>query len=247
MKKITVLGLLLCTWIGGIFADEIDTISQSMPSDTVVHDRYTFSDFFDALEIPTTFGAAITPNGIESAGFNTCFRLGWRHHRRYGAFAFISYDTHSANYESLYLKDGRNICSGMVWYSEIGMAAGYRVPLVKDIHAFYNNPYDAPVNIYCAFQPEVTLAEVPIVSSYTDLDHTGEQLYQTTMEMTVVPSLRFYAGVEWFVLPRLSLFAEVSYIQHLMPTILEQAAMDKGMIKNPSGPITCGIGLSMFF
>jgi hypothetical protein len=42
-------------------------------------------------------------------------------------------------------------------------------------------------------------------------------------------------------------FAEASYTQHLMPTIIEQAAINKGEIKNPSGPITISVGLSLFF
>jgi hypothetical protein len=42
-------------------------------------------------------------------------------------------------------------------------------------------------------------------------------------------------------------FAEAAYTQHLMPTMIEQAAINKGDIKHPSGPITISIGLSLFF
>lgn len=35
---------------------------------------YTFSDFFDALDLPTVLGAGVTPNGIESATFNSSLR-----------------------------------------------------------------------------------------------------------------------------------------------------------------------------
>jgi hypothetical protein len=63
----------------------------------------------------------------------------------------------------------------------------------------------------------------------------------------VVPTLRFSAGVEWFIVHNFAIFAEASYTQHLMPTIIEQAAMDQGRISRPSGPITISLGLSLFF
>ena len=42
-------------------------------------------------------------------------------------------------------------------------------------------------------------------------------------------------------------FAEAAYTQHLMPTIIEQAAIKKGDISAPTGPLTFSIGLSLFF
>ena len=48
-------------------------------------------------------------------------------------------------------------------------------------------------------------------------------------------------------MPNFGVFAEASYTQHLMPTLIEQAAIRKGEIKQPSGPITISVGLSLFF
>jgi hypothetical protein len=53
--------------------------------------------------------------------------------------------------------------------------------------------------------------------------------------------------VEWFIFHNFAVFAEASYTQHLMPTIIEQAAMDRKEIKHPSGPLTFSVGLSLFF
>jgi hypothetical protein len=63
----------------------------------------------------------------------------------------------------------------------------------------------------------------------------------------VAPTLRMSAGVEWFIVPNFAVFAEVSYTQNIMPTIIESAAIEKGVIKHPSGPITISVGLSLFF
>jgi hypothetical protein len=63
----------------------------------------------------------------------------------------------------------------------------------------------------------------------------------------IVPTLRFSAGIEWFIFSNFAVFAEAAYTQHLVPTIIEQAAIDKKEIKKPSGPVTVSVGLSLFF
>jgi hypothetical protein len=63
----------------------------------------------------------------------------------------------------------------------------------------------------------------------------------------VIPHLRMSAGVEWFIFSNFGVFAEAAYTQHLVPTIIEQAAMDKQEIKGPSGNVTVSVGLSLFF
>ena len=106
MKKILlpILCTLLCV---GLFAqNEADT--QSPIANSQSSDKYTFGDFFDALDLPTVLGAGITPNGIEGATFNSAMRLGWRHHKNYGTFVYITYDTHSNKYDSLTIQ-GSNI------------------------------------------------------------------------------------------------------------------------------------------
>ena len=106
---------------------DVITVTNEAPKD-----KYTFGDFFDALDLPTVLGAGFTPNGIEGATFNSAMRLGWRHHKNYGTFVYITYDTHSNEYKDLKV-NGTNFRSGEVWYNEIGMSEGYRLPLVKDI------------------------------------------------------------------------------------------------------------------
>ena len=251
MNKILlpILCTLLCV---GLFAqNEADT--QSPIANSQSSDKYTFGDFFDALDLPTVLGAGITPNGIEGATFNSAMRLGWRHHKNYGTFVYITYDTHSNKYDSLTIQ-GSNIRSGEVWYNEIGISVGYRFPLVKDIKAFYENPYFHPWDFYVSVQPGVSIATVknlelyhPTLNDAITGDITAGPTYEMKNVDHVVPTLRFSAGVEWFIFHNFAIFAEAAYTQHLMPTIIEQAAMDKGKIKSPSGPITLSVGLSLFF
>lgn len=247
MKHLLILTA-LCSLSIGLFAENIATDNgRTAESDirfdsTTVKPRYTFGDFFDALDLPTVLGAGITPNGIEGATFNSSMRLGWRHHKSYGTFVFISFDTHSNTYDSLCIA-GTNVRTGEVWYYEIGMGVGYRIPLVKDIRAFYEKPYFNHWDFFVSVEPGVSIPYVKIVEP---LDGTGEA-YQLKDRFSAVPTLRFAAGVEWFIVHNFGVFAEAAYIQHLTPTIIEQAAIDQGRIKAPSGPIVLSIGLSLFF
>ena len=251
MKRLYTLlvGAIFCL---GLYAAESSSSAQKNAAQ-VKKDKYTFGDFFDALDLPTVLGVGFTPNGIESATFNSAMRLGWRHHKNYGTFVYITYDTHSNSYDSLYIS-GSNVCKGEVWYNEIGMSVGYRLPLVKDIRKFYENPYFHPWDFYMSIQPGISIATVKNMELYypslSDMV-TGAPLTAPMYDMQdvdhVVPTLRFSAGVEWFIFPNFGVFAEASYTQHLMPTIIEQAAINKGEIKNPSGPITISVGLSLFF
>lgn len=227
--------IVLCSvWSIGLFAQN-DSVH-------VQKDKYTFGDFFDALDLPTVLGVGITPNGVESATFNSAMRLGWRHHKNYGTFVYITYDTHSNTYDSLSIK-GTNVRNGEVWYNEVGMSVGYRFPLVKDIKAFYENPYFHPFDVFVSVQPGVTIATVKNIEV---LDAT-EPSYEMLNYDHVIPHLRMSAGVEWFIFSNFCVFAEAAYTQHLMPTIIEQAAMDKQEIKGPSGNVTVSVGLSLFF
>ena len=238
----------------GLFAQDNATTSQSdhqriASNVSEANKKYTFGDFFDALDLPTVLGAGITPNGIEGASFNSAMRLGWRHHKNYGTFVYITYDTHSNKYDSLVI-EGSNVVNGEVWYNEIGMSVGYRFPLVKDIKAFYENPYFHPWDLYVSVQPGVSIATVKnidILGEEARGDKAKEPAYEMKNIDHVVPTLRFSAGVEWFIFHNFAVFAEASYTQHLMPTIIEQAAIKQKQIKHPSGPLTFSIGLSLFF
>lgn len=240
-----------------------DSISGGVADSTTIQEkkRYTFGDFFDALDLPTVLGVGVTPNGIEGATFNSSMRLGWRHHKSYGVFVFISYDTHSNTYESLSV-GGTNVRSGEVWYNEIGMGLGYRIPLVKDIRTFYEKPYFNHWDFFVSVEPGVSIPKVKNVVPYESSDLGTSSLsgstegssiggssltYQLQDQLSAVPTLRFAAGVEWFIVHNFGVFAEVAYIQHLTPTVIEQAAIEKGQIKAPSGPIVVSIGLSLFF
>lgn len=236
MKKLTVT-LALCSAMSmGLFAQNFD--AQSVDT---VGDKYTFGDFFDALDLPTVLGVGFTPNGIESATFNSAMRLGWRHHKNYGTFVYITYDTHSNKYESLTI-EGSNICNGEVWYNEIGMSVGYRFPLVKDIKAFYQAPYFHPWDIFVSMQPGISIATVKNITSVG-----SEPIYSMENYDHIVPTLKFSAGVELFIFSNFAVFAEAAYTQHLMPTLIEKAAINNQDMKHPSGPITLSVGLSLFF
>lgn len=246
MKKFSIL-LVLCSAMSiGLFAQESMPITDSSAgasnseASITPQKKYTFGDFFDALDLPTVLGVGVTPNGIEGATFNSAMRLGWRHHKNYGTFVYITYDTHSNKYDSLCMQ-GSNIYSGEVWYNEIGMSVGYRFPLVKDIKAFYEDPYFHPWDMYVSVQPGVSIATVKNVIGLED------GAYDMGNVDHVVPTLRFSMGVEWFIMSNFGVFAEAAYTQHLLPTIIEQAAIEKGEIHHPSGPLTFSIGLSLFF
>ena len=240
MKKNSII-LVLCSMMSmGLFAE--NTTEQTATKNVETKEKYTFGDFFDALDLPTVLGVGVTPNGIEGATFNSAMRLGWRHHKNYGTFVYITYDTHSNTYDSLQVA-GSNIRNGEVWYNEVGMSVGYRFPLVKDIKAFYENPYFHPWDMYVSVQPGVSIATVKNIEDY----HGEGGGYKMQNYDHVVPTLRFSAGVEWFIFHNFAVFAEASYTQHLMPTIIEQAAMDRKEIKHPSGPLIFSIGLSLFF
>ena len=236
--------IVLCSVMSmGLFAQNDTTALKAQDG---VQDKYTFGDFFDALDLPTVIGVGITPNGIEGATFNTAMRLGWRHHKNYGTFVYITYDTHSNTYDSLHVQ-GSNVFKGEVWYNEIGMSVGYRFPLVKDIKAFYENPYFHPWDFYMSIQPGVSIATVKNITPEPLSSSTSEPSYTMSNYDHVVPTLRFSAGVEWFIFPNFGIFAEAAYTQHILPTIIEQAAMDRKEISRPSGPITLSLGLSLFF
>ncbi len=220
-------------------------LNDVQPPQDAARAKYTFGDFFDALDLPTVLGVGFTPNGIEGATFNSSMRLVWRHHKNYGVYAFISFDTHSNTYDSLRI-NGTNVRTGEVWYYEIGMGVGYRIPLVKDLRAFFQQPYFHNWDFFVSIEPGVSIPYVKTVeplASSTD----AEPAYRLKDKFSAVATLRFAAGVEWFIVPNFGVFAELGYIQHLTPTIIEQAAIDQGKIRHPSGPMVASIGLSLFF
>lgn len=221
-------------------ASDAEGMSEATRPTEKADQRYTFGDFFDALDLPTVVGGSFCPNGIEGGAFNSAMRLGWRHHKNYGTYAFIAYDAHSRTYKDLQL-DGTNVTSGEVWYHTISLGVGYRIPLVRDIKGFYEQPYFHPWDFFFAVDPGLNIAIVKDVqgnsgTSYTLTDHT-----------TYIPTLRFSGGVEWFIFHNFGIFAEVAYTQHLMPSIIERAAIAQGMIERPSGSMTFSVGLSLFF
>jgi hypothetical protein len=97
----------------GLFAQKASDSIVSFNETNLVKEsqKYTFGDFFDALDLPTVLGVGFTPNGIEGPTFNSSMRLGWRHHKNYGTFVYITYDTHSNKYDSLYIQS-TNIING---------------------------------------------------------------------------------------------------------------------------------------
>ncbi|MGN0208694.1 MAG: hypothetical protein ACI397_04520, partial [Paludibacteraceae bacterium] len=206
--------------------------------------KYTFSDFFDALDLPTVLGAGFRPDGIESASFNAGLRLGWRHHKNYGTFVYLSYNPYSATYDSL-LVQNTNVRSGENWYHEVSIGVGYRMPLVHDIRGFYQNPYFHEWDFFCAIWPGAKINVVKNVEPMADF--VSSPSYRLTDQTTVIPTLGFSAGVEWFVMPNFGIFVEAAYVQHLMPTVVEQAAIKQGRIRHAAGPMSFNAGLSLFF
>ena len=225
--------------------DEVPNTEQSEVK------RYTFGDFFDALDLPTVLGVGFRPDGIESASFNAGLRLGWRHHKNYGTFVYLSYNPYSATYDSL-LVQNTNVRSGENWYHEVSIGVGYRVPLVRDIRGFYQHPYFHQWDFFCAIWPGAKINVVKNVEPMADAQHSTlnaqpSPAYRLTDQTTVIPTLGFSAGVEWFVMSNFGIFVEAAYVQHLLPTVVEQAAIEQGRIRRPSGPMSFNAGLSLFF
>lgn len=228
---------------GGV---NVDTIAYFVPENVEVDkaqkEKYTFDDFFNALDLPTVLGVGFAPNGIEGATFNSAMRLGWRQHKNYGLFSYITYDTHSHAYDSLEIK-GSNVRTGEVWYNEIGISVGYRLPLVANIRSFYQNPYFHPWDFFVSAQPGISIATVKNMVSYDE----NPDAYVMKSCNHVVPTMRFSAGVERFIFSNFAVFAEASYTQHITPTIIEQAAIKRNEIRKPTGPVILSVGLSLFF
>jgi len=227
----------------------------AVAQETAEKKRYTGEDFFNALDLPIVFGATYTPKGIEGVGFNTTMCLEWRWHKTYSWYVPITIDTHNSTYgrdekhdrPNLFL-DGSNIISGTVWYTDINIGAGYRIPLVKDINAFYANPYQNKLDLFLSVQPGVSVPVVKNVELVSNNPATGESQYATPdAAFSMVPTMKFTAGLEWFVDPKLCLFMEAAYVQHLTPTVIEKAAINQELIRCPNGPLLFSIGLSTFF
>lgn len=224
-------------------ADTLTSQLVAPSADTVVvKDKYTFGDFFDALDLPTVLGVGFNPGGVESATFNSAMRLGWRQHKNYGLFSYITYDTHSNTYDSLQVK-GTNVRTGEVWYNEIGISIGYRLPLVANIRKFYQNPHFHAWDFFASVQPGVSIATVKNMVPFAE----EQDAYVMENFDHVVPTMRFSAGIEWFIFSNFAVFAEAAYTQHITPTIIEQAAIKKGTMQRQAGPVTISVGLSLFF
>lgn len=253
MKKILTFVSLLLLLTSTIYAAKAD---KSVPVRNYYEERvgYTGGDFFNGLDLPLIVGVTYTPGNLQTAGFITSMCLEWRWKKTYSWYVPITIDTHNANYSQLKLSNS-NILSGTVWYTEAHIGVGYRVPVVKDIVSFYEKPYRQPVDFYMCVQPGLSIPTVKNVlvaapEDYTAVGSVGtvEPLYTTPdADFTVVPSLKFTAGFEWFVDPKLCIFAQAMYIQHLTPTVLEQAAISQSLASGPTGPLMFCIGLSTFF
>ena len=62
--------LLVCAiFCLGLYAADSSQANKDVAKEK--KDKYTFGDFFDALDLPTVLGVGFTPNGIESATFNS--------------------------------------------------------------------------------------------------------------------------------------------------------------------------------
>ena len=253
MKKTFMFIALLLLFTTTAFATETE---KSVPVRNYYEERvgYTGSDFFNGLDLPLIVGASYTPNQLQTAGFITSMCLEWRWHKTYSWYVPITIDTHNANYSQLKLPNS-NILSGTVWYTEAHIGVGYRVPVVKDIVSFYEKPYRQAVDFYFSVQPGLSIPTIKNVQLAAPEDYAAvgaveasEPLYSTPdAAFTCVPSMKFTAGFEWFVDPRLCLFAQAMYIQHLTPTVIEQAAISQSLASAPTGPLMFCVGLSTFF
>lgn len=215
--------------------------------------KYTGGDFFNALDLPLMLGATMNPTGLESPGFNSTMCLEWRWHKTYSWYVPITIDTYNANYGGSDKRpdltiDGTNIISGTIWYNDVNLGLGYRIPLVKDIRSFYAKPYQNVVDFFVGIQPGVSIPSVKNISAYSvDAEGVIHEARTEDSAFRMVPNLKFSAGVEWFVDPKLCLFLQAAYVQHLTPTILEQAAIRQGLATGPTGPLMFSVGLSTFF
>lgn len=216
-------------------------------------EHYTIKHFFSELDLPTCFGVSHTPFRMESVSFYGKMCLEWRRYKSYGWFAAVNIDNHSCRYHDLQLKDHYqeneiNAVSGEVWYYDICLGPGYRIPIVRNLREFYEKPYLNTFNFFFVAQPGITIPHVKHVE-IADASDPANIRYALKDRYNIVPSIKFSAGFEYFVSPKFSIFLEGSYIQHLQPTIIEKAFYDyeHSHLRAFAGPIIFGIGFAGFF
>ena len=215
-------------------------------------EHYNFGNFFDQLDLPTCLGVSYTPNRMESVGFYAKMSVEWRQRKNFGWFAAVGMDTHSCTYDDVQMRTYKgepiNVTSGEIWYYDINLGAGYRLPIVKDLAAFYEHPYFSNFNVSLLVQPGIT---IPYVKQVTQvyLNENGDVRYKTEDRYNSAPSLRLTAAFEWFVMPKFAISVEAAYIQHLLPTMLEKAYYNYDVNPKPlyAGPLVFNIGLTGFF
>lgn len=214
---------------------------------------FTWGTLFNGFDLPTCFGVAYSPNKMESLSFYAKMCLEWRLRKNYGWFASVGLDNHSCYYRNVEMKDqfvqGRiiNVLSGEIWYYDLNLGAGYRLPLVKDLREFYEHPYFNKFNLSLLVQPSVTVPHTKYVDVLVPSKEDAR--YELKDSWNIVPSMKVSAAFEWFVTPKFSIQLEGSYIQHFMPTILEKAFHDHD--NNPRamypGTLVFNIGFAGFF
>lgn len=237
-----------------VFAEPDSALMAANPDRTYYHPMDTFRlvDFFSELDVPTSFGVAYHPSGMESVSFYAKMCLEWRIRKNYGWFAAVGLDNHSCFYRNVQMLDhfdrvAINVVSGEMWYYDLHLGFGYRVPIVKDIKEFYEHPYFNPFNFSFLVQPTAT---VPHTKHVKVLEASEDAVvYELDDYYNIVPSLKLTAAFEWLVTPKFAISLEACYIQHFMPTILEKGYYD--YINHPqsmyAGPLIFNIGFAGFF
>ena len=211
---------------------------------------FTWNDLFCRFSVPTCFGVAYTPNKMESVSFYAKMCLEWRVRKNYGWFMSVGLDSHSCFYKNVEMTDQFthkpiNVTSGEIWYYDLNLGVGYRLPLVKDLAEFYEHPYFNKYNLSFLIQPSATAPHTKRVLVAESAG--GEARYQLKDSWNIVPSAKVSLAFEWFVSPKFSLQFEGSYIQHFMPTILERAFYDDKTRAMYPGPLIFNIGFAGFF
>lgn len=219
--------------------------------------KYNGGDFFNAIDLPTVFGVGFNPTGNEKGiGYYSQLCIEWRSYKTFGWCALLDLDMHDQSYEDItFLSDWKpgvgakviypksmrdkqietvNITTGTVYNMDLMLGAGYRIPLVKDIHDFYAHPYVNRWNLAATAQFGYQWSRL---SHATQVEGGN---YSLADAHYFHPVMKFNIMAEGFVAPKFCIFAQATYLQHLTTMPWDNPTTHAGML-------AFSVGFASFF
>lgn len=202
--------------------------------------KYTLGDVFGALDIPTNFGVGFIPdkNTAERFAYYSAMFLEYRYYKTFGWYFQAGLDSHDHDYKNYPMTDpdGKaNVLSGTVFNMQLVAGGGYRIPLVRDIKAYYEHPYVNRWNLSTLLQIGGAWSRIKEVIP----DKNNPELYHLENDHHFYPVLKAGVAVECFTSASFSVFLSANYMQHLMRQPWDTP--------NMTGTLSFGVGFAGFF